>query len=243
MSESMTSWKRQFLNSVNRVLSFTGIELQRTSSDPKAESLPFYISQAKKAGMDINDYLEKVENWGNSQKLLETEVFPVIKNDSIVCELGPGTGRFSRHLAKYLTNGKLHIIDHSPWLEKFLRDYFKDSNNVMIYGGSGHSLPFKDSNFDLIFASGVFIEISLQLIYSYSKEFYRTLKPGGYCILDYFDISSEDGWKHLEKMQFGPHSGFTYHTTETIDRIFISAGFKVMKRRFTGASTYLILRK
>jgi SAM-dependent methyltransferase len=239
----MLSWKRRLLNVVNRAIGFTGVELQRTSSDPKAESLPFYTSQAEKAGMDINEWLEKVESWGNSEKLLQDEVFPLIKNDSNVCELGPGTGRFSQHLAKYLSNGKLHLIDHSPWLEKFLRDYFKNAKNVLIYKGSGNSLPFEDSTFDLVFASGVFIELSLQLIYCYSQEFYRTLKPGGYCILDYFDISSEDGWNHLKKMQFGPHSGFTYHTTETIDRIFVSAGFEIMKRRFTGVTTYLILRK
>ncbi|HSE39232.1 MAG TPA: methyltransferase domain-containing protein [Acidobacteriota bacterium] len=239
----MPSLKRQMLNAVNRALGFTGIELQRTSADPKAESLPYYTSQAAKAGMDINDWLEKYEDWGNAESLLKAEVFPLIQTTSNVCELGPGTGRFSRHLAKYLSDGKLHLIDHSPWLEKFLRNYFKDAPNVFIYRGTGHSIPFEDSTFDLILASGVFIELSLQLIYCYSQEFYRTLKSGGYVIMDYFDISTEDGWKHLKKMQFGPHSGFTYHTTETIDRIFISAGFEVIKRRFTGASTYIILRK
>jgi SAM-dependent methyltransferase len=239
----MPTLKRHLLNTLNKAISFTGIELQRKSSDPRAESLPFYVSQATKAGMDINDYLEKYEHWGNAESLLKSEVFPLIQANCNVCELGPGTGRFSRHLAKFLSNGKLHLIDHSPWLEKFLRNYFKDEKNVFIYSGTGHSIPFEDSTFDLIFASGVFIELSLQLIYCYSQEFNRTLKPGGHAILDYFDISTEDGWKHLKKMQFGPHSGFTYHTTETIDRIFISAGFEVIKRRFTGASTYIILRK
>lgn len=232
----------------NRVLSPFGLEITRSqlvqALDIKAEGFPEYLLEAKKLNMDVNDWIEQRLGWEAALPLLEQIVFPRLREDSVVCELGAGTGRHARHIAPRLTRGELHLVDYSPWTVAFLRSYFQANPRVFVYLNDGCSLPFlNDSGTDLIFSNGTFIELKLGLFYLYSREFFRVLKPGGYCVFDYIDVTTPEGWDHLATWSKEYGSCFTYHTPETIDKVFVSAGFEIVGRHQSGKSTYLTVRK
>ena len=230
---------------MNQILEPFGFEVRRIKElpDVKAEGFPAYVKKATNAGMDVNDWIEQNLGWEDVLLILQRTVFPYLGENSTVCELGVGTGRSARHIVARLTKGELYLVDHSPWIVDFVRGYFHSNPRVHVLLNDGHSLPLERSQVDLIFSQGTFIELKLGLFYLYSLEFYRVLKPGGYCVLDYIDITTEGGWEYLraQSRQYG--DCFTYHMPETVDRVFSSAGFEIVKRHHMGKSTYLTVRK
>jgi SAM-dependent methyltransferase len=219
-----------------------GFELRERLVDPTAEGFPAYVVAARKRGMDVNDYEEAELKWLPPLPILQQVVFPYLHADSIVCEIGPGTGRWSRHLAARLEGGQLHLVDHSPWMVEFLSNYFAHQPNVHAHLGNGRSLPFaSDSWLDLIFASATFVELKLGIIYLYAREFARVLKPGGHAIFDYIDPTTTEGWQHLVSGVLP--EVYTFHAPEMINRIFCSIGFDVVERHQIRKSTYIVVRK
>ena len=237
--------KRIIGSFINRLLSPFGYEVIRSArggANEKAEGFPSYLRQARKVDMDVNDWIEQELGWLPALPILEQTTFPYLNADSVVCELGVGTGRWSRHLAAKLPRGELHLVDHSPWIVHFLQDSFRENPRVHCHLGTGSSLPFKrDAWIDCVFSQGTFIELKLGPILLYAREFYRVVKPGGRCIFDFIDIGSVEGWNYLETQSLS--TSYTYHTEDTIERVFSSCGFLTEKTYQIGKSTYFVVRK
>lgn len=230
---------------VNAILSPFGYKIDRGELDGKAEGFPGYLDEAIKLGMDVNDYEEQKLGWDEALPILEQTTFPYLREDSVVCEIGGGTGRWSRHIIKRIANGELHLVDHSLWMVEFLKKYFTSNPRIYVHLCDSLSLPFKkDEWVDMIFSAGTFIEFKLGLFLLYGKEFYRVLKPGGYCIIEYIDISSSEGWDHFIKHS-SDYGGacYEYHTRETIEKAFNYIGFKIKKNIQIGTSIFLIAKK
>jgi len=187
--------------------------------------------------------LKKKEHWPDPLPILRNVVYPYLKKDSTVCEVGVGTGRFSKHIIKRITKGKIYLIDKNLWVVSFLTGYFKPSPRIKIILNDGRSLSgVPKSGVDLVFSNGMFIELGLAYLYLYSLQFYKVLKRGGYCVLNYLDISIPDGWVHLKK--FAKKLGYSaYFTPNVVDKIFTSAGFEIVGRHYFNKSVYLIARK
>ena len=230
-------------NQIKSVLGKLGYSVRKVKFD-KAEGFPDYYEHAQKSGIDVNDWEEKYLGWEAALPVLEKTVFRFLQSDSVVCELGIGTGRYSRHIQERIPQGKLHLVDHSPWIVSFARDYFKSAGNVRCHLNDGYSLPLSpDDSLDLVFSTGTFIALKLGFFYLYARNFFSLLKPNGYCILDYLDVNTREGWRHLEDNSFEAADCYTYHATETIDRVFVEAGFQIIERVQCGKSTYLIAGK
>jgi Methyltransferase domain len=213
-------------------------ELEKTG-----EGFPQYLREANKQNMDVNDWIEEELGWAASLEILETTVYPYLNKNSIVYELGPGTGRHARHLISKVTKGELHLIDKSPWIVQFLQKYFQENPNTHIYQCNGYSFPLPlERKADLMISFGTFIGLNLGLFYLYASYFFNILKPGGYCILNYLDITTSFGWEHLKSSSLQYGNIFTYHALETVDHLFTSAGFEIVKREQL-INTYLIIRK
>ena len=227
------------------ILTKLGYEVRSLDSGEKAAGFPTYLRKARESQMDVNDWEEQVLGWGDSLPILYRVVFPHLRDDSVVCELGFGTGRFSRHIAAKLTKGSLHLVDHSPWIVRFGRHYFSTSPNVRVHLCDGYSLPLRnDSWADLVFSTGTFTALTLGYLHLYTKEFYRILKPGGLCIIDYLDAATEEGLNHLRTREAEWETAcYSYHHREVVDEIFRFAGFEVLGRQQYGKSTYLTSRK
>jgi ubiquinone/menaquinone biosynthesis C-methylase UbiE len=221
-----------------------GYRLTPWRADDKSEGFEGYVAQARQAGMDVNDFEDQALHWVPALPVLERIVFPNLQPDWQVIEVGPGTGRYSRHLAARLRSGELHLVDHSPWLVGFLGDYFKTCTNVQVILNDGFVLPFtNDSWADLVFSAGTLVALKLGAIQLYAQEFARVLKPGGRVIFDYIDPETSEGWTHLTSQTPYLRSVYTYHCASAIDKVFRSAGFRIGERIQDGKSTYLTVQK
>ena len=238
---------------INIFLKKLGYEVKKIPSNKiskgkkLAEGFPAYLQEAENAGIDVNDYINsKLGNPANDLDIILRRELTEIKNP-VICELGVGTGRWTREiisLIKNNSNWKIFLVDHSDWIIEFLKAYFKNDKNVLPMLNNGSTLPFPERDFlDMIFCQGMFIELKLSNIVSYADEFNRTLKKNGIAVFNYIDLNTENGWNHLMKQSKIPASCFTYYTTKTIDTIFSNAGFMKFKSVLLGNSTYAYFRK
>lgn len=239
-----------FKTLINKILNKTGFELKRlnTSSGKRlAEGFPSYLAEADKSGVDVNDHINS--KLGNPEYDLGIILYPILKElkNPAVCELGVGTGRWSREIIKELKNNsswQLFLVDHSGWIVNFLNKYFEEEKNVFPVLNDGRTLPFKEDNFlDLIFCQGTFIELNLVRIVSYCSEFHRVLKQNGIAVFNYISLDTDNGWNHLLTQSAKSESCFTYHSSQTIDRIFIEKRFEKINSLLLGNSTYVYFRK
>ena len=115
---------------------------------------------------------------------------------------------------------------------------------MFVHLNNGRSLPFENGpGIDLVFSFGTFIGLKLGVFYLYSREFFRVLKPGGCCVIEYIDITRPEGWNHLETYSKQYFNCFTYHKPEVVESVFSSGGFEMVKSHPIGRSNYLVVRK
>jgi ubiquinone/menaquinone biosynthesis C-methylase UbiE len=221
-----------------------GFEVRDRILSEKPEGFPGYLEAAQRAGIDVNDYEETQLGWYPAKDLLEATTFAHLRPDSVVCEVGPGTGRFSRCIVPRIPNGQLHLVDHSPWMVRFLDSYFHGAPQVHVQLGDGHSLPFSQEQWiDVVFVAGTMVALKLGTIQLYALDFARVLKPGGKVIFDYIDPTTADGWTHLTTEGHRLADVYTYHAAQVIDRVFADAGFDGFERQQLGKSTYFTATK
>lgn len=221
-----------------------GFEVRDRVLSEKPEGFPGYLAAAQRLGMDVNDYEESHLGWYPARDLLEATAFSHLESDSIVCELGPGTGRFSRWILQRVPLGELHLVDHSPWMVRFLESYFRDQPRVHVYLGDGQSLPLERNTWiDLVFVAGTVVALKLGTIQLYALEFARLLRPGGTLVFDYIDPTTAEGWAHLQTEGHKLPDVYTYHARQVIDRVFADAGFDAFERQQFGKSTYFTARR
>lgn len=224
----------------NLVARRVGYEVRPWRSDDKSEGFIGYVAQARRLGLDVNDYEEQHLGWAPALPTLERVVFPHLRSDAVVVDVGPGTGRQARHLVERMTNGTLHLVDHSPWIVAFLADYFREKPQVQAHLNTGHDLqPIGSECADMVFCGGTIIALKLGIIDLYAREFHRILKFGGCAIFDYIDPATPEGWEHLRGQTPYMRTVYAYHAASAIERVFSEAGFAIGERTQEGKSTYL----
>lgn len=194
--------------------------------------------------MDPNDWIERELGWLPALPILEQLVYPAIRRDSVICEVGTGTGRWSRHLASAVPEGELVLVDRSRWVVKFLKKYFAGRENIRPVRGDGASLPFPTGGWaDVVFSQGLFITLALGHCARYVSEFSRILKPGGIAIFDFIDPETDAGWEFLEREAERAFDVFAYHTRPVMTKVLNDNGFEVQRAEIFGKSTYFVCRK
>ena len=191
---------------------------------------PDYYAQAQELGVDVNDYLEQHLKWTDIAPILDRLIVPHLRPDSVVVELGPGTGRWSRRIVAHLPRGQLHLVDYSPWFVDMLTDYFKDEPRIRVHRTDGFSVPLPTpESVDVIVSFATFVMLKAGVILCYARDFYRVLKPGGVVILEYLDISTPEGWAWCENFSTPENATvFTYYTPEIMSGFFEMAGFEIV---------------
>jgi ubiquinone/menaquinone biosynthesis C-methylase UbiE len=200
--------------------------------DPNPACTLEWIEEAQRDGMAVNDFIEKDQR-KPARSELERLVFPRLGNRPIVCELGPGTGVYTRHISQAVTDGEFHVVDSDPNAIAFLRKHLPENPAVRLYRNSGTELPFDRNGWvDLVFCASMFTGGNLSYFYRYLQEFHRVLKPGAVCVFDYFDVTTEAGWTVLRKNMARPKPifAYAYHATATVDRMLDEVGFDLVDR-------------
>jgi SAM-dependent methyltransferase len=221
-----------------------GYEVRDRVLAERPEGFPGYLAEARAAGLDVNDYEEQRLGWRLPRPALDQLLFPHLQPDSRVCEIGPGTGRWSRHIVPRLPRGELHLVDRSPWMVRFLADYFRDCPTVHAHLGDGRSLPFPDGGWlDAVFSANTLVELELGMIYLYACDFARVLKPDGVVVADYIDPTTPEGWQHLLTQPPDLAPVYTFHAPDVLDRVLDAAGLRVLARDQVGKSTFVTARR
>lgn len=208
------------------------------------DGYPAYVHAARTARMDPNDWEERELGWLPALPILEELVYPVVRRDFVICEVGTGTGRWSRHLASLFPEGELVLVDRSRWVINFLKGYFAGQAHVRAIRGNGASLPFHRGNWaDVVFSQGLFITLTLGHCARYVSEFARVLKPGGLAVFDFIDPETAAGWEFLEREAERASDMFAYHTRPVMTHVLNDHGLEVERAEVFGKSTYVVCRK
>ena len=241
----MARVREAFEFGAGRVLAPLGYELRDRALSERPEGFAGYLKAACAAGLDVNDYEEQRLGWRLPLPTLRQLVFPLLSDEALVCEIGPGTGRWSRHLLTRIGRGELHLVDPSPWIARFLTGYFRAARNVHVHVNDCQSLPFGDRHgwLDLIFSANTFVELKLGVIWLYARDFARALKPDGYVVIDYVDPTTTEGWTHLMSQPPDMAPVYTFHAPEVIDNVLATAGLSVQGRYQVGKSTFVVARR
>jgi SAM-dependent methyltransferase len=228
----------------SRVLAPLGYELRDKVLSERPEGFAGYLEAAHRAGMDVNDYEERCLGWRVPRPTLDELVYPLLRPDSTVCEIGPGTGRWSRRILEQIPRGELYLVDTSPWIVRFLAGYFAGAPNVRTYVNDGQSLPFeREAWLDLVFSANTFVGLKLGVILLYARDCARVLKAGGYAVVDYLDPATTEGWEHLTNQPSGMAPVYSFHAPELINKVFQSAGLPIERRYQVGKSTFVVARR
>ena len=207
-----------------------GLEVRRRAHDeekPWDHTFRHGIS-AEKEGGDPNDAVIKA--WGNPE--WEKYITPHLQERMVVCEIGPGVGRWTKHVLEKAK--KLYVVDYS----KVVCDYWRAKNDerISVIQSQNTRMPqIPDQSVDLFMSFDVFVHMDIETVYGYLEEAFRVLKPSGVALIDYLSLDDEYSakWfiKDLNKQDtYGSplevkRSIFRVHHKETIQMLAEELGF------------------
>lgn len=188
----------KFVRAVARMINFAlqPLQLKLVRDAPKGLG---YISgeetikAAKASNLSVNDYIVKVYGWPDFkvvpekviEKMREFGVFNKTISSINICEIGPGSGRFTEEILKVGQPASYEIYETSQdWANWLAEEY-----NVTVRNGDGETLSYTESaSIDLLHAHAIFVYLPFLTAYRYFQEAARVTKAGGFVV---FDILSE----------------------------------------------------
>jgi len=160
-----------------------------------------------------------------------------LENLSSVLDFGCGCGRVLRHLCGY-EGVSFHGCDYNPrlvrWCKRHLRFAQFERNP------SWPPLPFKDGQFDFIYAFSVFTHMTIPQQVSWMRELSRVLSEGGFLLISthgrhYLRELNEDEQKRFEAGEIvvrgenvaGTNLCMVFHPPESV-RNFLAKDYAVL---------------
>jgi SAM-dependent methyltransferase len=205
-----------------------------------------WIADAKAKGQDPNDVGDVA--WGGGaldQSLLARRYLNFVTPDSIVLELGPGTGRITRHVISRCR--EMILADYSQVACDWLAGYLPGKGSYRICKLEEPRFPaVADATVDLVIAHGVFEHVDLDDLICFLEEFHRVLKPEGHVSFNFDNIMTRQGlqWFHRYRGNPGARCIFRFYHPDTVRFVSESVGFGV-EEMVTDASrlAHLVVRK
>lgn len=120
------------------------------------------------------------DRWKKS--LVDVFIAPNLSENSIVLEIAPGHGRWSKEIVGLCR--ELILVDLSPSCIEFCQKLFASYNHVRYLTNDGKSLTgVEDNCVDFIWSYDSFVHMEKDVIESYLREIQRVLKGGGKAII------------------------------------------------------------
>jgi len=213
--------KRQIVTVVNRVLARFDAKVVRTQADTWDHYFRRWIEDARVAGQDPND-IGDVE-WASDglSEALERWYLPLAAASADIVELGPGSGRLTRHLVA--AGARVTVVDRSEFVCEWMRSYLPgiDVRHIV-----GCHLPLASESMDAFCAHGVFEHLLAEEIYWFLVEGARVLRPGGAAAFNFDNVATTGGLDHLVAHSSPDRvSVFRFHHPDAIAALARRAGF------------------
>ena len=239
--------RRRLACTANRVLRPLGCEIVKLSDGEKPWDTFFakWIAEARTVGNDPNDVGDIA--WGNDplKEALDQHYLPYVKPTSVVLELGPGSGRVTRHIISRCA--EVILVDYSEMVCDWLNQYLKGKGKYTIHRIDKPSLSAVASqSVDMILANGVFEHIDMDDLMFFLEEFHRVLKPEGVAAFNFDNIMTEDGVQWFRRFRGHPGSKclFRFYHPEAVRQLAESVGFVTLRLSTTPTRfAYIELRK
>ena len=143
----------------------------------------------------IRNFLEKRARYEYNESLyhvLTDYLRPHITPDTVLVEIGPGGGRWTRYMLKAK---HLYLVDINEEFFDYLGKRFAGSAHKFTYHKpDGYDLKCTgDNEADFVFSFGTFVHVEPEGIQAYLAEIARVLKPGCKSVVQYADKTKEKG--------------------------------------------------
>jgi ubiquinone/menaquinone biosynthesis C-methylase UbiE len=113
-----------------------------------------------------------------------------------VLEIGCGVARIGRELAPHCE--EWHGTDISGNMLTYAAERTTGLPNVYYHELPDNTLRiFEDDTFDAVYSSIVFMHLDKPDVFTYMKEAYRALKPGGRAYFDTYNLLAPEGWREF----------------------------------------------
>jgi hypothetical protein len=177
---------------INKFLQIFGVEISRSSRSAGGSNyitMQETINNAKKAGLSVCDYVEKLwDQKGETKKTIDQisqyRVFD--KSNLEICEIGAGTGRYMEKVLEKCNPKSYESYeiakDWSKWLQQEYPIISQPTDGKSLKSTASHSIDF-------LHAHGVFVYLPFFNSLRYFKEIDRVTKRKSYII---FDCLTED---------------------------------------------------
>jgi SAM-dependent methyltransferase len=227
MRSQLSKTMNQALNATNALLRYPECRSCALQvGNPGTTFFARWIAEAKASGIDPNDVGDGDWN-GNAFAGASQHLFPRVTPQSVVLELGPGTGRYTRHVLPRCH--EMILVDYSELVCNWLREYLKGKGRFRVQHIDRPAFPLvPDASVDFAFANGVFEHIDLDDTDFFLQDFYRVLKPGGALWFNFDNFMSPGGllWFKNESVAVGGRRIFRFHHPELLKRMAQMRGFE-----------------
>lgn len=145
---------------------------------------------------------EDAEDWTWSdawkQAMLDELVRPTMAGGGVILEIGPGGGRWSKHLAEWAD--ELILVDITDQTLAICRERLGNHGRIRFVHNHGSDLPGVDAgSVDRIWSFDVFVHVAPLDAAGYLSEAARVLRPGGIAVIHHAGASRplphELGWR------------------------------------------------
>jgi SAM-dependent methyltransferase len=195
------------------------------------EQFSQWIAEARAKGVDPNDIGDERWSTDHLDEALDAYYLPAARGGRVV-ELGPGSGRLTRHLIDVVQH--LTLLDLSDYVCRWIDEYLAGHDNYEVHRITGAEAPMvPTSSTDAVLANGVMEHLDADQIYWFFREFHRILVPGGRVIVNFDNATSRGGINHITESS-GPQwrSVFRFHAPETIVALAEATGFDAKVEEF-----------
>lgn len=141
-----------------------------------------------------------------------------------IVELACGRGR---HIQKYINQaGSVTAVDILQKNIDYCKERYKEYKNIRYYTNNGKDLnDLCSMEYSAVFSYDAMVHFEMMDIYSYLKEFYRILQPGGYCLLHHSNNTKD----YKVSFETGEHSR-NYMSKDLFAYLAYRAGFKIIEQ-------------
>ena len=171
---------------------------------------------------------------GSYRNIFKKAIFPYLESNSVVLELGPGKGSWTRAILKYIHQGTIHTIDFQD-VTKWLKPE-KYNGKLACHKVNDNSFSSIENNFfDFFWSFGVLCHNNEKNIREIFQNSLSKMKHGGVAIHQYGNWEKLNiyGWKKggiPEKFQYLPDADIWWprNTDEIISSLAEETGWIVL---------------